>query len=381
MQKADGEMTLNRIHMRESAATGKHYNCIDLTKFICAVLVILIHVPLFVNFKDYSNPLLNYGAYILEYGIQKGLTRIAVPFFFVCSGFFLFRKSTFHSYSMAPTKGYIQKLLRLYVIWTVIYLPLMGLDGFRSGSNVTKGLLLFCRNFVFTGSYIHLWYLPADITAVLLVSYLLKKRIKPVTITGFAAALYLVGLLAQSWFGLIHPIKEMLPPIWSVLKAVQAVIVTTRNGLFEGFLFVSLGMLFAFYEFRLSKKSAAIGFAAALFLMLAEALILNHIGFIRASDLYLFLPPSVFFLFSIVSRVELDDQPLCSKMRNLSSLMFYMHMWVREAIYHCAKRLLGFEIKGLLHFGFTLLLTLAISYLVLKLSEQKRFRWMKKLYS
>ena len=73
MQKADGEMTLNRIHMRESAAAGKHYNCIDLTKFICAVLVILIHVPLFVNFKDYSNPLLNYGAYILEYGPGKGI--------------------------------------------------------------------------------------------------------------------------------------------------------------------------------------------------------------------------------------------------------------------------------------------------------------------
>jgi surface polysaccharide O-acyltransferase-like enzyme len=55
----------------------KHYNCIDLIKFICALFVVSIHVSPFASYNSFIN-----------YGLKNYIARIAVPFFFVASGYF-----------------------------------------------------------------------------------------------------------------------------------------------------------------------------------------------------------------------------------------------------------------------------------------------------
>lgn len=58
---------------------GQYY-CVDLVKFICSILVVMIHVaPFGVNNNVYT---------LFNYGIQHYLARIAVPFFFVPQGVF-----------------------------------------------------------------------------------------------------------------------------------------------------------------------------------------------------------------------------------------------------------------------------------------------------
>ncbi len=52
------------------------YNAVDLAKFICAILVVSIHV---VPFGNTDNALL----VLLNYFIQNWFSRIAVPFFFI----------------------------------------------------------------------------------------------------------------------------------------------------------------------------------------------------------------------------------------------------------------------------------------------------------
>ena len=63
-----------------------NYNGIDLVKFICSYLVVIIHTaPLSSYFMTYGDLL---HIYIIQY-----FCRLAVPFFFVASGFLLFRKT------------------------------------------------------------------------------------------------------------------------------------------------------------------------------------------------------------------------------------------------------------------------------------------------
>lgn len=63
------------------SAITKSYNGIDATKFLMAVLVVILH----------SNPWKDTMPYF-NYVWTQGITRVAVPFFFLTAGFLLFRR-------------------------------------------------------------------------------------------------------------------------------------------------------------------------------------------------------------------------------------------------------------------------------------------------
>lgn len=232
--------------MENTNYDNQNYNAIDLTKFICAILVVAIHIKPFGDNADFR---------FLNYGIQNYLARIAVPFFFVTSGFLLYRKTSFENFSIERPLKYTLKLFRLYIIWSLIYLPLNIKTYISGGKGVIHSLLEYVRNFIFTGSYTQLWYLNATIFAVILITILLKRQISPKKIILCAAVFYFLGLFAQSYFGVIEPLRSLMPNFWNILKLFSKIIVTTRNGLFEGFLFVGIGMFFAFYQEKLLNYS------------------------------------------------------------------------------------------------------------------------------
>ena len=72
--------------MQEERAKKTNYNAIDLGKFICAILVVTIHVkPFGANGSEVFT--------FLNLFLKQYIARIAVPFFFITSGFLLFRKT------------------------------------------------------------------------------------------------------------------------------------------------------------------------------------------------------------------------------------------------------------------------------------------------
>ena len=295
---------------------GENYNSIDLIKFICSILVMMIHIAPFGRLNDGGD------IFDLNYFIQNYIARVAAPYFFVSTGFLLFKKTAYTNIDTMLIKKYIVKLFRLYIIWSIIYLPLVirAFLGNRNGFIIDA--LFFIRDFIFIGSYSHLWYLNATIISVVLISYFLIKgvRIKKILIT--ALSLYLVGLLAQSWFGVITPMRELLPGVWKIMKIVELAIATTRNGLFEGFLFVGLGMFLAFSNFSISKKKSLYCFLISMVLMLIEIVVLEKANWINGHDMYLFLVPVTFFGFMYIKDITLANSPVYKVLRNLSSLIF-----------------------------------------------------------
>ena len=88
----------------------KKYNSIDLFKIFMAVFVVAIHTQPFIEKKYYLYSL---------------IIRSAVPFFFMCSGYLLYSKiEVSNDDYRIVILNYVKKIAQLYLIWSIIYLPI-----------------------------------------------------------------------------------------------------------------------------------------------------------------------------------------------------------------------------------------------------------------
>lgn len=347
---------------RATEAQSKSCNFIDIMKFICAMLVIAIHVPPFSGMN-----------WVLNFAVVNFAARIAVPFFFTASAYFVFKKA-YKTQSGELDKGviirYVKKIFRLYVIWSVIYMPFAYCH--MSESAETLKLHWFLRsytvNFVFSASYGHLWYLNAVIFAYLFLFLMLAAKIKPAVIAAFSLTAYCVGLCTQSWFGLVEPLSLECPRLWSFFPVLQRIFVTARNGLCEGLLFVLVGMFFATHDIKLKMKTALICLVCSFLFFAAEVFILAKLAWIREYDMYLGLIPITFFLFYVSLNINIPDRAIYRKMRTLSALIYFSHMLAVELLMlvPCLRALPG---GGLTQYLFTFLASLVFSAAVIRLSE------------
>ena len=187
-------------------------------------------------------------------------------------------------------------------------------------------------------------------------------------------------MLAQSWFGLIRPIEENSPTLWLILKIIKKIIGTTRDGLFEGFLFVGIGMLFAYGIISISKKKSFICFIISLILLGIEVYVVKALSFARAYDMYIFLVPTTIFGFSYVVQVSLEDRPIYGILRIISSLVFYLHLWIAEIVEKILELISMSLTQSGIIFIMTLLVTILVSVIVVEQAEKPGFKWLKKLW-
>ena len=81
-----------------------------------------------------------------------GLVRAAVPYFFIVSGYFLFRKLNGHQKDDLKTiRRWIFRILKMYLIWTAIYLPFTIYGFIQDDLSLKQGIFVFGRNLLFVG--------------------------------------------------------------------------------------------------------------------------------------------------------------------------------------------------------------------------------------
>ena len=346
----------------------KQYSGVDLTKFICAFLILCIHWEPFAGLNNTLNSV-----------TVNFLARLAVPFFFIASGFFAFRKIDSDNVDLSVTWKSVKKLLKLYLILSVIYLPftiveVVKADNLNEALNI---LLSWIKNMFFTAGYGFLWYLPATAFAVFAVAVMLKKKISFKVIISLGIVLFAVGLLGQTYFGAIKPLSEY-EGLWHILKCIRDIIVTTRNGLFEGLLFVALGAALA--HRRIKERglwSSLIGFVISLGLLFTESYLLSTLDWKLEYDMYIFMVPAAFFLFEIALNVNFNKPNLSRCFRIYSTLFYLTHMLVVELAFALE---LQTKMPSIISFVLIAVTTLALDSIIIKLSELKQFKFLKNLY-
>lgn len=145
---------------------------LDYLRVVLSLLVITPHIqPLF----DEDS--------LLGWLISNGIARIAVPCFFIISGYFAYLKLD----DKKAMKKYLIHLLIVYFVWSLIYLPTY-FHTIETRSLVT---------FAFMGYY-HLWFLPALIIGILMLVVLRKILKNDLLILIIGIFLYACGYVMEN---------------------------------------------------------------------------------------------------------------------------------------------------------------------------------------
>lgn len=257
----------------------KAYRGIDFFRITAAFLIIAIH----------TSPLSTYSE-TGDFIITRIVARVAVPFFLMTSGFFLISR---YRRNDDKLKSFVKKTALIYGVSILIYIPLNIYNGYFKMDNLLPNII---KDIFFDGTVYHLWYLPAAIIGMIIAWYAVKRW-------GFKKAflitliLYTVGLFGDSYFG----IAEKIPLLKGIYGSIFEVSDYTRNGVFFAPVFLVLGGIIADKSIRISLKESIIGFAISFALMLCEGLLLNSLQLQRHDSMYIFLIPSMYFLFNAIT--------------------------------------------------------------------------------
>lgn len=300
--------------------TCPQYNfvAVDWAKIVLAFFIVALHAAPLQSVSD-----------IWNYAITHYVTRIGVPFFFVCNGYFLLAQDTEGGAKRASAQ--VKKLLTLYLVWTVLYAPIIVYNVLCS-NNYLESILKLVRSFLFVGSYSHLWYLLGAAAAIALLAGLRNRGLGWGKVMILAVTLYLLGLSYDAYYA---PLRAM--PIWNCpliywpAKFIITIFFTTRNGLFFGFPFVALGAWLAERK-KLPRCSVCLtGFAAAMLVGAGEAYFLYVSHWTRkvGADMYFFLIPAILFLFCWL--LQLPHKYVMGNtrvLRKFSTLVYLIHPWL-----------------------------------------------------
>lgn len=335
----------------------KQYNAIDAMKFFSAILIIILH----------TSPMASYSK-AASFVLRNIVTIIAVPFFFSTSGFILFKKIGGYSNTEKKQyfKKYIKRLLLMYIIWSIIYLPFVIYGWTQDGFSILE-ILSYIKRFFFVGSYSTIWFLPACAFAALLCFYL-RKIFSFKTIIIIAAVFYLCACLITNYYGLM----EKIPSLSFIMDRYYSFFETAKNGLLFGFIFVAIGGVISESKWllRISRVKVFTLLIISGFMVALESVLPKLCGFSSfGCDIKISLMPFTVFLMLLLINENLPDKKIYITMRKMSLMMFLSqrifislaNIFLTETIIHK---------NSLLYFLFILSTTMAFSACIIKLSEK-----------
>lgn len=320
----------------------KDYKLLDVMKYVMAIFVVAIH----------TCPEMSLKSTMLR-EIIEGMYSIAVPFFFMASGYLLFRKISLPLNRDGEIRmlSYLKKICRLYLVWTIIYLPLTIYGFWMDGIPFFKSVMIFFRNILLVGENFMswpLWYLLALIVAVGMIYVLLKLKLSKSWIIVISTLMAIIGV------GLDYCNENAI--LQHITDLYFSAFLKTRNGIFVGFFYVAIGM-------SLSHKENL-----SLPLLLAIGL-LGIVGMVIGVPLSSALLVWAIFVLSISLNCESTNVEIAVKYRLMNSIVYFIHMiWMAFFVL-----ILGLY-EGIMLFCLVLLTSIMSSWWLLRFRDRSIFR-------
>lgn len=270
------------------------YPILDIAKLIMSFLVVGIHVG---KVKQYIYPDL------LEF-----LTRIAVPFFFTVSGFFL------HKYIVRKQFGKpIKKYIKLYITWALVYFPFSVLLFYRINDYTLLDTLVHWSEGLFiTGeppATWHLWYVHSLIISILIIAFF--TYINKTNARRIIVSLWTLSLILLSVRIIIDIIGQKNKIIFLSVLSME----NYQNALFGGFPLILSGAIIA--EYRLFEQS----FNRLLYLLL---IVVGYVLFHLNIQFFGILTSFAIVTYCLSSKHLLKTDTIV--IRDLSKYVFFIHL-------------------------------------------------------
>ncbi len=347
----------------------ENYNFINFTRFICSILVIGIHTSPLQGIE----PNLNYFT-------RSILFRLAVPFFFINSGYFLADKlfCSDKKYVKEYVRKYILEILNIYIFWTIVY-TLLNFRIYFGDGNLLKNIILFIARFLFKGAYIQLWYLPALCVSVYLIYMILDKH-NIYILFIYSIGFYIFALFGDLYYGLIDNTI-----IGSIMNIYFSLFGEMFNSFTWGMIFIVSGIIINKYSIA-SKIRYRGFFTIILFIIFTiESSILKSFDIPKdncTSISLLFLAPMLFiFVLTLDERFKnIKFVKKYSKMFKDMSLLIYLVHGMFLMILPIFYRKIGIESYpwiNLFNFILVSLGSIILSFILMK-SNSKLISFIKK---
>lgn len=327
------------------------YGGLDAFRVAAAILVVAIH----------TSPLSSFSG-SADFFLTRVLARIAVPFFLMVTGQFILSDVVYRrTRSLSPLWRYLRKVLVLYAVAILLYLPL----GIYAGHYQAIDGFAVVRMLLFDGTFYHLWYFPACIIGVLLLA-LLSRRMGLRGMAVTAGVLYLLGLLGDSYFGL----TQQLPVLERVYEWGFHLWSYTRNGLFFAPVYLLLGTVIGAQKRPMPIRWAALGGIISFAVMTAEAFALRAAQWQKHDSMYLMLLPVMYFLYQLLLALPWRSR---RTLRTAATWIYILHPFVIVLVRGAAKisRLSVLVDNSLVHYLAVLALSFAVAAVITAGLSQK----------
>ena len=334
----------------------KELPSVDLVKLIGSILIFAMH----------CRALSDYGR--AQYALELS-ARFAVPFFFVSSAYFLFRRGANGSISRSTLVAYLKRIGLLYLLWLVFNLPSVYVLRVRGKdlSQLSVWLVLL-KDSLLSSTFVGSWYLLSSLFSAVFI-YLLCKKMKTTSAAIISFFIYLLCVASSVYSGLLPKgASDALHDLRFPLN------------LFTGCFYYAIGKLLVENETalkqRLTKKLSLSLFVLFYILYIAEILIAKRFNILHTTDAGLFLPflAASLFTFCLQCNFRLKYG---RTYRKFSTVLFC-----------CQSNFLAFKDQlqkvfclqsSILLFAFGFCCVIVIFCLILSLQKSPRYRWAKYL--
>ena len=334
----------------------KNLDAADVLKFVLSITIVATHTSLF---EGYITP----------------VVRLAVPAFFMISGYFFFNKIN-SCESKAEQTAYLKKSvkhnLKLYLFWFILLLPLTLYIRKYHTFGAGHGLWHLVRDFLFGSTFQSSWYIVALITGFAIVLFL-SRKLPQSALVFIGVVCYIPSLLSSNYEFLLES-SDGLRAIWDSLS--QVFLLPCRN-FSVSIIYIAIGKYLAEKNYEGKTKRYTLTFLLAFAALVAEYLALRFSGVrIEDTDCYIALPFAAYYLCKVFLTLDITCKHAIT-LRKMSTVSYCAHMAVFMVV---GKVFKIFEIpdwQNVLHFAITLLLTHTLSLVLIRLTDYKVFRFLK----
>lgn len=336
---------------------------IDILKFVFAILIFLLHKGIL--------------SLIPYYSVMQAVTaRIAVPFFFVASGYFFANKLIYLQSieeRKATTYNYCKRLGSKLLIFEPISIIILTAGRLVEHmalkdilSTTIKEILFYPRG--------ALWYIQAVIiAAIIMFPFIHFKKEKTAIIP--AVLFYIFALFGNRYNFMIKGTF-----FGSFMDVYEGIFITVRNGVFEGIPFMLCGCLIARYQDFLRALKGRILIYICIFsfiIVVFENLLLRPYTGHDDNSLYISYLIAVPSLFS-VALFALDNNKFGEKtkvFRNLSTSIYLLHSPIGRIVKYIMSYLAHNE-NVLINGAISATLISAICLIVYKYKIKPFYGWL-----
>ena len=281
---------------------GVRNSTIDLAKFVAALLVVAIHTALF---RDVNQT--------LYFVFNELICRLAVPFFAICTGYYMCLKCNGKEDLWEILWRQEKKLVKLYALWTLLYFLFLIPNWIEIDYLSLPNCMGYLKSAVLTGSYFHLWYVLYVVYA-LPVFYLCIRYIRPSFWLWLAIVLYSINAFKYGYSSLFAEDNNIIVALSYIDKGyaiVKAQFVILPMMLCGAYLTNHGGFL---------KNNIAFAVIFLLLLILEASCLRRYVQIANVSYIFMILPTACFIFASLL---HIETNILASQRLGKMSLVVY----------------------------------------------------------